>query len=131
MLNRSGSSFDKMFDITKDFRYKLKEENGSYKFSYVSDSFTAITGISTEDAESMTLKELVHDEDQQKLSNHLKTILSGKPNTEQFRIRGEGGKFISVIDYAKPVWDDNRENVEEIKGSISTEISSAKTVTKN
>ncbi|TVR17413.1 MAG: PAS domain S-box protein [Balneolaceae bacterium] len=131
MLNKSGSSLDKMFDITKDFRYKLKEDNGSYKFSYVSDSFTAITGISTEDAESMTLKELVHDEDQQKLSNHLKTILSGKPNTEQFRIRGEGGKFIAVIDYAKPVWDDDRENVEEIKGSISTEISSAKTVSKN
>lgn len=131
MLNKRNANFEKMFDTSKDFRYKLIADSDAFRFSYVSDSFTSITGINTSEAEKMTLSELVHDADQEKLAKHLDTILKGKPNTEQFRILSKDGSYISVIDYAKPVWDDERENVQEIKGSISTEISSARSLSKN
>ncbi len=131
MLKQRNAKFEKMFDTTKDFRYKLQADGDAYRFSYVSDTFTSITGISAGEAEGKTLKEMVHADDREKFDDHLKSVLSGKPNTEQFRIRDKEGNYIEVIDYAKPVWDDRKENVEEIKGSISIEISSARSISEN
>ncbi len=122
MLKQRNSNFEKMFDRGRDFRYKLlRDAEGHFRFKYVSDSFTDITGISTENAENMLLKELVHEDDFEKVISHIDNVLQGKPNTETYRIKGKSGDYISVIDYAKPVWDTKQAIVEEIKGSTSVE----------
>lgn len=127
MLSKRGGSMDAAFDQGREFRYKLEPNTeGTLRFDYVSDSFSQVTGISLDEARTITIDEIVHDEDRQKLENHLKTVLEGKPNTEQFRIKAKDGSFVEVIDYAKPDWDAERANVEAIKGAVSTEISSEK-----
>lgn len=132
MLNKRNESYRKMYDTMKDFRYKLVQNgDDEFVFDYVSDTFSFITGISNDDAKGMLLSNLVHQDDMQKVEGHLKNVLGGRPDTEQYRIRKKEGGYSKVIDYAKPVWDAENANVEAIKGSISTEISSAKKTTKS
>lgn len=131
MLNKRNESFRNMFDTMSEFRYKLvQNDDDNFVFEYVSETFSNITGISTDEAEGMLLKNLVHKDDFQKVENHLQNVLEGKPSTEQFRIIMKDGGYSEVIDYAKPVWDAENASVVGIKGSTSTEISSAKESTK-
>ncbi|NBC04068.1 MAG: PAS domain S-box protein [Bacteroidetes bacterium] len=131
MLNKRNESYRNMFDTMREFRYKLvQNDDENFVFEYVSETFPNITGISTDEAEGMLLKDLVHKNDFQKVENHLRNVLEGKPSTEQFRIVMKDGSYSEVIDYAKPVWDAENASVVGIKGSTSTEISSAKESTK-
>tara|TARA_R100001143_G_scaffold63597_2_gene73287 strand:- start:532 stop:1797 length:1266 start_codon:yes stop_codon:yes gene_type:complete len=128
ILKMRNSNIEKMFDVDKDFRYSiLPEGKNSFRFKYLSDTFQNITGIPSGNPSGLNLEEIVHPEDLKKVHAHLKLVLEGKPSTEQFRIKGKNGDYIVVIDYAKPVWDSANAVVEEIKGSVSTEISSAMT----
>lgn len=131
MLNKRNQTYQKMFDSGREFRYKLvHSEDGKLVFDYVSESFASITGISEDEAEGMPMKSMVHQDDVEKLETHLENVQDGKPDTQQFRIKEKGGGYLEVIDYAKPIWDSENATVEGIKGSISTEISSAKKSTK-
>ncbi len=132
MLKQRNANFEKMFDSLRDFRYKLMPgENNKYRFKYVSDNFYNITGFTVEEAVSLTLDEIIHNDDIEKVLAHLNDVLSGKPTTLQYRLKHKDGHYISIIDYAKPVWNKDKSAVAEIKGSISTEISSEKAVTKS
>jgi PAS domain S-box-containing protein len=125
MLKQRSNSLDRMFDKSKDFRYRMvKSGKGELVFSDVSNSFSAITGLAETLADQMPWKNLVHQDDVVKVEKHFERVLGGMPNTEEYRIRGAGGNYVNVIDYAKPVWNADRTSVEEVKGSISTEISS-------
>lgn len=132
MLKERNDNLDKMFDRGKNFRYKLiRDAEGNFRFKYVSDTFASVTGISAEKAENMLLSDLIHQDDEQKVLSHLNNVLQGKPNTEQFRIKGKGGNYVQAIDYAKPVWDSENAIVEEIKGSTSIEFSSKPKISEN
>lgn len=124
LLKHRNNNYDNMFDITKDFRYRISNQ-GTEKNSILtlSDTFENVTGLKKEESEGRLLSELVHSDDHEEFLIHLETVGSGRPNTEQYRIKTANG-FIRVIDYAKPVWNQEKSAVIEIKGSISTEISS-------
>lgn len=125
MLSKRNANYERAFDRSKEFGYKLKtDQSGEYRFEYVSDSFSKITGITADEAVTMKMEDLVHKEDQKKVTDHLETVMEGKPNTEQFRIQSIDGGYAEVIDYAKPEWDADHTNVVAIKGAVSTEISS-------
>jgi len=128
ILKMRNSNLEKMFDVDKEFRYSiLPEGDKNFRFKYLSETFQNITGISIKNASNLKIEEIVHSDDLEKVYKHLNFVLEGKPSTEQFRIKSKKGDYIFVIDYAKPVWDSENAIVEEIKGSVSTEISSAMT----
>lgn len=125
MLSKRNADFNRVFEKNKDFNYKLIQTDGDgFMFEYVSDSFSKITGITADEAVTMNVEDIVHNDDIDKFHNHLKIVMDGKPNTEQYRIRSKEGGYVEVIDYAKPDWDTSRTTVEAIKGATSTEISS-------
>ncbi|MFO7847639.1 MAG: PAS domain S-box protein [Balneolaceae bacterium] len=125
MLASRDKDFDRMFDDTKDFNYKLFPLSGNeFRFDYVTDTFSEITGIATSEIQHTQLSDFIHEDDVQKVLNHFEVVLEGKPNTEQFRIKTKEGDYVEVIDYAKPDWDADESTVKAIKGATSTEISS-------
>lgn len=130
MLKVRNANLEKMFDIDKDFRYGVKPIDSNFKFKFLSDNFKNITGIPISDPSTLALEDFIHPEDLKKVRQHFNHVLAGKPNTEQFRIKRKDGNYTVVIDYAKPVWDSRNATVEEIKGSVSIEISSAMTQSK-
>lgn len=125
MLANRDKDFDRMFDQSKDFNYKLFPLSGNeYRFDYVTDTFSEITGIASSEIQQTELEDFIHQDDIKKVLNHFKVVLEGKPNTEQFRIKTKEGDYIEVIDYAKPEWDADESSVKSIKGATSTEVSS-------
>lgn len=127
MLANRNNEYDRMFDKSKDFNYKLLHIEGSeYKFDYVTESFSELTGIASSEIQKIELTDFIHEDDIQKVLDHFKTVMDGKPNTEQFRIKTKEGEYVEVIDYAKPDWDADNSAVKAIKGATSTEVSSEK-----
>lgn len=125
MLANRDKDFDRMFDQSKDFNYKLFPlATNKYRFDYVTDTFSEITGIASSEIQHTDLEDFIHQDDIQKVLNHFKVVLEGKPNTEQFRIKTKEGDYVEVIDYAKPEWDADESSVKAIKGATSTEVSS-------
>lgn len=125
MLSQKDKNFDRLFDQSKDFTYKLVSlPRGDFRFDYVSDEFSKITGIASSEIQNMKPDDFIHEDDIDKVLNHFSVVLAGKPNTEQFRLKNKAGRYIEVIDYAKPVWDADRSAVKAIRGATSTEISS-------
>jgi len=127
MLATRNNEYDRMFDQAKDFNYKLYPAAGNdYKFDYVTDTFSELTGIASSEIQKTELSDFIHGDDIQKVLDHFDTVLDGKPNTEQFRIKTKEGDYVEVIDYAKPDWDADKTEVKAIKGATSTEVSSEK-----
>lgn len=127
VLAKKNSSYNRVFGKSSDFGYKVVQNNdGSFRFDYVTDTFSKITGISSNEVSKLSMEEIVHDDDLAKLQRHFNTVLEGKTNTEQFRIKTKKGNYVEVIDYAKPDWDADETTVKAIKGATSTEISSEK-----
>jgi PAS domain S-box-containing protein len=125
MLSKRNADFERVFERDKDFNYKLiKTAGDEYLFEYVSDSFSKITGITADEAVTLNVSDIIHEDDLKTFFDHLDIVLEGKPNTEQFRIKSKDGGYVEVIDYAKPEWNAERTAVEAIKGATSTEISS-------
>ncbi|MDZ7758481.1 PAS domain S-box protein [Rhodohalobacter sp.] len=125
MLSKRNANFEKVFERDKDFNYKLiKTAENGYMFEYVSDSFSKITGITSDEAVTLSMDDIIHEDDLKTFHNHLSTVMDGTPNTEQYRIKSKDGGYVEVIDYAKPEWNADRTEVEAIKGATSTEISS-------
>ncbi len=127
MLSNRESGLDDIFDDVKDFNYKLIPTfDELFKFDYVTETFSEITGIASSEINQTELQDFIHADDVQKVINHFKVVLEGKPNTEQFRIKKKDGDYVEVIDYAKPEWDADNSSVKAIKGATSTEVSSEK-----
>lgn len=127
MLAGRDKDFDRMFDKSKDFNYKLFPVAGNqYQFDYVTETFSELTGIASSEIQHTELSDFIHEDDIEKVLNHFEVVLDGKPNTEQFRIKTKEGDYVEVIDYAKPDWDGDESTVKAIKGATSTEVSSEK-----
>ena len=127
MLSGKGNDFNRMFDQSKDFNYKLiPVTDGEYEFDYVTESFSELTGIASSEIQHTSLDDFIHQDDIDKVMNHFAVVLDGKPNTEEFRIKTKDGDYVEVIDYAKPEWDADESAVKAIKGATSTEVSSEK-----
>lgn len=125
MLSKRNADFERVFERDRDFNYKLiKTAGDQYMFEYVSDSFSKITGITSDEAVTLSVEDIIHEDDLKTFYDHLDIVLDGKPNTEQYRIKSKDGGYVEVIDYAKPEWNAERTAVEAIKGATSTEISS-------
>lgn len=131
MLKMRNERYNRMYDESKDFRYKLVKKDSGWVFEYVTETFENIFGVDKEEAAGASLEDFVHEGDVEKVSTHLKTITEGRAHTEQFRMKKHDGSYVDVIDYAKPVEESGDGEIHEIKGSISIEISSEKRVNKS
>lgn len=125
MLASRDNDYDRMFDQSKDFNYKLLPvSENEFRFDYITDTFSELTGITSSEIPNIELVDFIHEDDINKVLAHFETVLEGKPNTEQFRIKTKEGEYVDVIDYAKPDWDADKSKVRAIKGATSTEVSS-------
>ena len=125
MLSKRNADFERVFERDRDFNYKLVKTDGDeYMFEFVSESFSKITGIAADEAVTLNVADVIHEDDLKSFHDHLDIVMDGKPNTEQYRIKSKDGGYVEVIDYAKPEWNAEGTAVVAIKGATLTEISS-------
>jgi PAS domain S-box-containing protein len=103
-LNRKSLDFLKMFAQKTDFSYgMIRNDDGTFRFKWISDSFTAVTGHTKLDClEPDGIRTVAHPDDWSKIVSHLGLAFDGKTSCETFRIRCKDGSVITVMDYAKP-----------------------------
>lgn len=124
-LQQRNNLFSNVFDQTKDYRYKAEfDESGDPYISKFSDAFAEITGL---DCESYTGKgkceEIIHPDDLDKFKQHLKNVKAGKSETVAYRIKDVDGNYFRVVDYAKPEWGSDTNEVSCIKATVDLETS--------
>ena len=105
-------------DIDADFAYALHVNSaGSLTLEWVTETFSHITGYDPQDIEaSDILPKLIHPDDLQQAQAHIKILLDGQPNVNEFRIITKDGKLRWLRDHGQPVWDETKEHVMRIYG---------------
>src|SRR6056297_1198141 len=121
ILQEKNSKYADIFHKAVDFNYKIIESDDTYHFDHVTKSFSKLTGIDLNEALKLSLKNFIHEMDWKKAEKHFKKVFEGTPDTEKFRLKTRSGKYINVIDYAKPEWDADHTSVVSIKGAASKE----------
>jgi PAS domain S-box-containing protein len=130
MLKMRNNSHNRIFDKKTDYIYKLnRDDQGDFHFTYITESYSFITGVSENELIESSPFDYLHDEDRNKVKAHFEKVMDGRSNTEQYRIRTSSGQYLQVIDSANPVTNEDGE-VEFIKGNVSIEISSVKNADK-
>lgn len=125
ILEKRTEGFKRLFDTRTDFQYKVRDLDSGLKLFSVDNSLSVITGLKENSESGIALEEVVHDEDLEKAASHYRKALSGVSNTEIIRYKTLSGDYLPLIDYARPVVNDDG-TVEAIKGCASFEISSEK-----
>jgi PAS domain S-box-containing protein len=120
-LKKRNSSFKKVFSQRSDFRYQLTlAEDHTPIFQSVSANVTDVIGWNEEELlEKGRWSELIHPDDQEAVLNHYNKALEGQSNTEEYRMKRKDGDYITVVDYARPEWDDKQEAIVQLKGAVT------------
>lgn len=101
-LRKRNTNFSKVFNRPREFTYKVSLQDDQPRVEYVSDEFAQVTGIKPEKViDSNGLQKFVHEDDIEKVTEHLRKVLGGNPSTCEYRIRTTSG-YASIIDYTKP-----------------------------
>jgi len=128
-LKQQNAEFADAFVRNSDFNYcvSMNKENTLPSVDYLSESFANLTGYLPEHFENHTSwKELIHPEDEAKVLEHFQKVWNGKSHTESYRIKHREKGYISVMDYAKPEFDSETNEILCVKGSVSLNKSRVK-----
>lgn len=101
-LKKRNTNYSKIFNRPTEFTYKISLRDDQLHVEYVSEEFARVTGIKPEKVvDANGLQSFVHEDDIEKVTEHIRNVLDGNAGTCEYRIRTAGG-YVSIIDYAKP-----------------------------
>ncbi|HEX2905704.1 MAG TPA: PAS domain-containing protein, partial [Phototrophicaceae bacterium] len=117
-LRLSESRYRMICDLLGDYAYvfRIKPDNTSV-LEWVSAGFTRVTGYTLAEFQEFDGWQLgVYPDELELMFHRLKSLLSGKSITSEFRFVTKDGDIVWVRDSAKPIWDDNEGRVTAIYG---------------
>ncbi len=128
LRSRSGS-MQSLFEPVSFFDYRFKVEGDHCSVDYVAESLEKVLGRASSGLRTVTsghgFKEKVRSKDQAEYEAFLQRVLSGQSATQVYQFEFSQGQLVRVVDYAKPIQDDQTGHIVKIKGRISTEVSSS------
>jgi len=125
-LKKRNQDFSRMVDQASEFNYTVQFKGDELIVTTISEEFPEITNLSTEAALGKeTLNKFIHDDDVEKVRDHLSKARNGKNSTCEYRLRSSDGSFITVLDYAKPKWTDEG-SVKAVECAVSVDEAYAK-----
>lgn len=107
-LLESAARYRAVSELTSDYTYAFRiESDGSVVVEWIGGAFTRITGYTPEEVETrgggLTL---LHPDDVPIALLRLQALVSGQPDTSEFRILTKSGEVRWVRENARPVWDE-------------------------
>lgn len=128
LRSRSGS-MQSLFEPVSFFDYRFKVEGGACSIEYIADSLEKVLGRASSvlrtGSTTSGFKDRIRKGDQSGYTEFLQRVLDGQSATHVYHFEFSEGQLIKVVDYAKPVRDEKTNEIVEIKGRISTEVSSS------
>lgn len=128
LRSRSGS-MQSLFEPVSFFDYRFKVEGDSCSTEYIADSMEKVLGrassVLRNEPSTSGFKHRIHKREQSDYEAFLHRVLNGQSATQVYHFEFSEGQPVKVVDYAKPVFDENSSQIVEIRGRISTEVSSS------
>jgi len=123
-LSKRNADFARVFRQISDFHYKMVlDEDKKPRFSYLSENFPEVTGFMTETfTKKDAWKKLIHPDDLDRFSKFIANAFGGQSTTEEYRIVNKDGEYLQVLDYAKPVRNEQSGEIEAIRGSVELKV---------
>jgi PAS domain S-box-containing protein len=118
-LKKRNSDYTQLFERKIDFNYGLiLDEMGEMRFKWLSDGFTKVSGYSVDECLCGNgWKKLIHEDDTDKVRNHLMAAFEGRSSTENYRIVTKSGEIRNIMDYAKPDAEDQNGQAQAVVAS--------------
>jgi PAS domain S-box-containing protein len=121
-LEKRNHDYSKMVQKASEFSYKIMSKDGNLVFETLSEEFPEITGLSIKDVEDKAdAEKFIHEDDLNKFWAHLDEIQNGKESTCAYRLRDNVGNYVEVLDYGRPVWDEDQQNVIGLRCAVSVD----------
>ena len=126
---------DEFVQLLSDFSYRVSIENNRLgHIEWIKGDYADVTGYLTKTGDNwQALGDYIHPDDQDTLTQHMQTLLQGKPHTSEFRIIAKSGETRWVRDYAQPIWNTSQRQIIAIVGIVQdiTEQFQTETLLKN
>jgi PAS domain S-box-containing protein len=105
-LRESEERYRKISALSSDFAASYWiEPDGSLKVEWATEAFLRITGHSPEEiAAGGGIVSITHPEDKEILERRQRDLLTGKPDTSEYRILTKSGEVIWLRDYVRSDW---------------------------
>jgi len=115
----SEARYRAVSELISNFAYALGiEPDGTIVYEWVTDSFTDVTGFTSEEVTARGgWPSVVHPDDRSTASKHLQMLLSGQSDVSEFRLVTKGGEVRWVRDYGRPIRDEQGGCVVRIIGA--------------
>ncbi|WP_020403653.1 PAS domain-containing protein [Gracilimonas tropica] len=121
-LKKKREKFQDIVGKKDEFTIRfVSSGKGKSACKFVSDSFTKLTGISSDIVFDKGIREVVHADDIAEVEKALETAFSGTPSTLSCKYKTAAGNYISVIQSFKPDFNEQNE-VESVKGVAMIEL---------
>ena len=119
-LRRSEERFRIVSQITSDFSYSFRVNSDSnLVLEWLTEAISRITEFdSTELSWADGWTRLIHPEDKSIKDRQLKTLLSGKSKTIEYRIKSKSGKVRWLLDHGYPLLGEDLKQVTQIYGAV-------------
>jgi PAS domain S-box-containing protein len=118
-LRQSEERYRIVSEITSDYAYAFRvAPDGRLEIEWITAAITAISGFTREELEARGgWSSLVSSEDLPVVREHWARLLTGQPDTSEFRIATKQGEVRWLRSYGRPVWDETEGRVVRIYGA--------------
>jgi PAS domain S-box-containing protein len=118
-LRQSEERYRAVSELTSDYSFACRVEmDGRVVVEWVTDAFQRIVGCSAQEVSARNgWKDLVHPDDLPIARRFVQKVISGQPDSVEFRIVLESGEIRWMRHFAHPVWDEVQNRVLHIFGA--------------
>ena len=121
-LKKRNLDFARVVNKPTEFSYTVELKDEKPLFKSISKEFSEITGLSTDAVVGKAnVESFIHQNDINKFKAHLQKVFEGQDSTCEYRIKNKNGEFIEVLDYGKPEWDQQNEEVVTVCCAVSVD----------
>lgn len=121
-LKKKTLSLETLLNRHDEFTMKFRKENGTVVCSYVSDSFSDITGIPQSGLLDGSMDNVFSKGLTEEILKAIEGAFSGKLITDKFIYTSPKGEEIAVIQSFKPIWNESKTNVVVVKSVAMVEL---------
>lgn len=127
-LKKRNFDYSRIVDKASEYTYEVRFEGDEPVLKAVSEEFSPLTGLSIKTVQGKdTFSKFIHPDDIETLKEHLAMVNEGEDSTCEYRLKSSGGDYVQVLDYAHPVWDEDKKEIQAVHGAVSFDEAYKKT----
>ena len=119
-----NTDFDELLKRREEFTLKfgLSDEDSSIECRFVTEAFEEITGLNKNLLFEIGFEAVLHKDDVSLINNSLEKAFKGQESVETCRYLTTTGDYIAMVQSFKPIWDDAKTKVKNVRSIVKLEL---------